>query len=280
MQRFLPILLLLGACESTSKREDPGPLPQHIKEQEKGIAVERKTSRFEDQGKVPEATEAEQREFRRVWGYFVRNDPRWPLERDRFKGSSDAAGYMLTTAMLAYYMQLNFVREKAARRLVKVKAEIVALGSPAAPYLVDLMIMDRIPFSGKDRQGKAKTLYFLPDDITRGDCDDMLTRMRGEAVPALLAALTRKDLGVKSRRLIALTLGGTKDKRVYGPLVMLLKEDESWQVRADAARGLGRLGDTRAIGPLTEAVRTDKDSYVVKTAGKVRYGLQRARAGG
>jgi len=280
MQRLLPILLLLAACESTPKQEESEPLPDHIKEQEKGIAVERKTTKFDDREKVPEATEAEQSEFRRVWGYFAKNDPRWPLERDRFKRQSDAAAYMLTTAMMAYYMQLNFVRAKAARQLVNVKAEIVALGSPAAPYLVDLMIMDRIPFAGKDKQGKKKTLYFQPDDITRGDCDDMLTRMRGEAVPALLAALKRKDLGVKSRRLIALALGGTKDKRVFDPLVKLLREDPSWQVRADAARGLGRLGDYRAIGPLTDAVRKDKDSFVIKTAGKARYDLQKARARG
>ena len=54
----------------------------------------------------------------------------------------------------------------------------------------------------------------------------------------------------------------------------LLRNDPSWQVRADAAEALGTLGDRRAIGPLREAVLKDSDVAVIKRADRARYKLE------
>jgi len=263
------LVLALGACGSTKTRKKE-PLPPRIKQQEKGLAVKRDADTFTEDKPIPKATKAEIAEFRRIWAHFDRGDPRWPLERDRFKGRSDAAGYLLARGLLWYYMKLNGVRDHAGRPLVRAKNEIVAVGRPCAPYLVDMMILDTIRLRDKE---------FLTDDITRQDCMDMLERMGQHSTPHLLRALQRKDLGAKGRRYIALTLGGTRDPRALQPLISMLSSDESWQVRASAAIALGKLGNRRAIVALTRSVQKDPDRFVVKKAGEARYKLQAGRRG-
>jgi HEAT repeat protein len=165
-------------------------------------------------------------------------------------------------------MEVNRERSMRAKELVAVKNEIVAVGAPCAPFLVDLMVLDRI----KLQSGQ----YFVTDDITRQDCMDMLERMGSDSVPYLLRVLERKDLGVKGRRMTASTLGGTRDPRAFDPLVKLLKDDESWQVRADACSGLGKLGDRRAIQHLNQAIMNDPDPAVKRRANKARAQIVRA----
>lgn len=276
MRSLIPLLVLLAACGTTpssgerSSKQDPDrPLPKEIQKEEKGLVVSRSTNRFTDERPVPKASAAEMAEFNRIWEHFRKDDPRWTLERERFKRRSEAAGYMLAGHLLRYYFVINSMRDRHAKELVRVKNEIVAVGQPCAPFLVDLMILDKI----RMKDGR----YFLTDDLTRKDCVDMLERMGAGSVQDLLAALGRKDLNVKGRRLVALALGGTRDPRAYEPLVELLLEDESWQVRADAATGLAKLGDRRAVEPLTVAVQKDPDPAVVKRAGKARYQLQGGR---
>ena len=154
---------------------------------------------------------------------------------------------------------------------VRVKREIVEVGPVGAPALVDLMILDRIRM--RDDQ------WFHPDDITRSDCREMLEGMGAGATPHLMKALKRKDVGIKARRLLAGTLGGTRDPRAYDTLVSLLRKDPAWQVRADAASALSTLGDRRAVVPLTEAVKTDDDDFVVRQAGKAKLELLEAGSG-
>jgi HEAT repeat protein len=206
-------------------------------------------------------------EFNRIWELFRKDDPSWARERDRFKRKSDAAAYLLAGHMFRYYMQVNMQRDRAGKAVARAKDELVAVGAPAAPALIDLMILDQIEM----KDGR----HFIPDDITRQDCIDVLERMGAQAVPELLKALSRKDLGIKSRRFLARALGGTKDPRAYDPLVALLKSDPSWQVRADAATGLGKLGDKRALEPLAAAAKGDPDPSVVKRAEAVRKELAR-----
>ena len=269
----LALFAVLAACSTpqqggtgTSKKQSKQskqPVPDRVKEQD--IAIKRETKSFTDEKPIPKPSAAEVKDFQRIWEYYRRNDPRWPIERDRFKRRSDAAGYALAGHLLRHYINVNKVRDKAGRELVRVKNELVEVGQPVAPFLVDLMVLDEI----RTRDGHM----WRVDDITRKDCLDMLERMGPPAVPHILRALSRKDLGVKGRRLAALALGGTRDGRAFDPLVQLLRKDPSWQVRADAATGLAKLGDRRAIQPLQDAVRTDKDSAVVKRAGKARYEL-------
>jgi len=169
--------------------------------------------------------------------------------------------------MLRYYMEANAQRARASKQLVRAKNEIVAVGRPCAPLLVDMMILDEIPRGDREP--------FLVDDLTRQDCLDMLERMGSQAVPDLLRVLERDDVGVKGRRLTALALGGTKDKRALGPLTELLEQDPSWQVRADVATALGKLGDRRAAGALLSAERSDPDPAVRKRAKQARRELYR-----
>ncbi len=270
----VPLLLWIlfgAACATTSdktrdsggaKSAAPAAKEKPAASERESVFVDRTTESYGDTRPVPKATEEEILEFNRIWELFRKDDPAWPRERDRYKRKSDAAGYLLAGHLIRYYMVANVRRDTAAKAVVRAKDEIVAVGAPCAPALIDLMILDRIPM----KDGR----HFIPDDLTRQDCLEMLERMGAQATPELLRALSRKDLGIKSRRFLALALGGTKDPRAYDPLVGLLKNDPSWQVRADAATALGKLGDKRAIEPLTAAVQGDKDPAVAKRAGNAR----------
>jgi hypothetical protein len=277
-----PLLLwiLLGAaCATTPDKTsesgkakasaEPAAKGKPAPAEREGVFVDRTTDSYGDTRPVPKANDGEITEFNRIWELFRKDDRSWPLERDRFKRKSDAAGYLLAGHLIRYYMQANVQRETAAKALARAKDEIVAVGGPCAPALIDLMILDQIPM----KDGR----HFIPDDLTRQDCLEMLERMGAQATPELLHALSRKDLGIKSRRFLALALGGTKDPRAYDPLVALLSNDPSWQVRADAATALGKLGDKRAIEPLTAAVQADKDPAVAKRAGKARDELKKRK---
>ncbi len=277
--RALPLwALLLAACATTSEKTSdeksaarpstPAKAAKPAAVEREGVFVDRNTEAHGDTRPVPKATDQEIAEFNRIWELFRKDDPGWPRERDRFKRKSDAAGYLLAGHMIRYYMQVNLQRDRAAKAVVRAKDEMVAIGAPCVPVLIDLMILDRIEM----KDGR----HFIPDDITRQDCVEMLERMGSQAAPELLRALARPDVGIKSRRLLALALGGTKDPRAFDPLVALLGKDPSWQVRADAATALGRLGDKRAIEPLAAAIKADKDSAVVKRAGRARDQLAKA----
>lgn len=261
------LLLVLTACACASSAPD-----RKDREQTSAAAgqapakddifIERDTAKVDDQRPVPKASAAEIEDFKRVWELYRTGDPRWPLERDRFKARSEAASYLLAGHLLRHYMQINALRSQAREPLVRVQEEIVQLGAPCAPYLINLVVLDRIPL-GKDQ-------YFVPDDITRRDCIVMLQRMGPQATPDLLKTLARPDIGVKGRRLTAKALGGTRDPRAYVPLVKLLINDPAWQVRADAAEALGLLGDRRALKPLLDAMRNDPDPAVGRRAAKAR----------
>jgi hypothetical protein len=258
--RLMP-LLLAAACASDGARA-PEPARAAPEDDPHGIFIERGGSSYTDTRPVPKATDEEIREFNRIWELFRRNDGAWPRERDRFKRRSDAAGYLLAGHLFRFYMQANLQRQTSGKALLRAKDEMVAVGAPCAPALVDLMVLDEVPLPDGRR--------FVTDDLTRQDCLDMLERMGSQAAPEVLRVLERKDQGVKARRYLALAAGGTGDPRALEPLVALLREDPSWQVRADAATALGKLGDRRALEPLAAAVREDPDPAVVKRAGKAR----------
>ncbi|MHC4953514.1 MAG: HEAT repeat domain-containing protein [Planctomycetota bacterium] len=249
-------LVIPIACGSTSSNGGGA-------KDDEGLEVERKTEKpIETNRDLSKPTKQEIAQFQKIWELYRKKDPGWARARDRFKAQSPGAAQLMAVTFLKYYMEVNAMRDRRAKELVGVKNEIVAIGVACAPYLVNFIILDR--FKRSDGQ------YFVIDDLTRQDCIDMLERMGGQAVPALLAVLDRKNIGIKGRRLTALALGGTRDPRVLEPLAKLLKEDPAWQVRADAATGLAKLGDRRAIQHLNRAIMQDKDSHVRKRADKAR----------
>jgi len=280
MRRLLLACSVCAACATASSdgSKPPAESTEATSRKEAKVAVERAEAEFGDRRTVPRATDAEIREFHRIWKLFRSNDRQWPLERDRFVRRSDAAAYLLAGYVLAYYTNANIQRERVPKHLVRAKNEIVAVGEPCVPLLVDMMVLEKIPVTrGDGQKGAKEATYWTPDDITRRDCLDMLERIGPTSVPALLQAVRRKDLGIKGRRLAALALGGTRDPRAYEALVDLLRKDPSWQVRADAATGLGKLGDRRAVRPLADAVREDPDPAVIKRADQERKKLLRRR---
>ncbi len=230
-----------------------------------GLEIDRKTDKIKNDKAVPKATKQERADFVRVWELYRKNDGRWPTERDRFKVRSEGAGYLLAGHIMKHYVQVNAVRAKAGRQLTQVKDEVVAVGAPCVPALVNLMVMDRINAGG----GK----FFVPDDITRRDCLDMIERIGRVATPDLMATLKRKDLGVKGRRLALLALGGTRDVRGLKMIAHHLRTHPSWQVRADAATAMGKLGSPRGVEHLVYAIKNDADKAVVRRAGKAREAL-------
>ena len=140
-------------------------MPERVKEQEKDIAIKRETKSFTDEKPLPKPSSAEVKDFARIWEYYRRNDPRWPIERDRFKRRSDAAGDALAGHLLRHYINVNKVRDKAGRELVRVKNELVEVGQPVAPFLVEMMVLDEI----ETKDGHM----WRVDDITRKDCLDI-----------------------------------------------------------------------------------------------------------
>ena len=257
-------LVIHSGCGSTSSATGT--------KDEDGLEVVRKAEKPTVNADAATAgpTLAEIEEFKQIWELYRKKDPKWPLARNRFKARSPGAAQLMAVTFLKYYMEVNAERSERSKELVGIKNEIVAIGAPCAPFLADLMVLDQI----KRQDGK----YFRTDDITRYDCIDMLERMGGQAVPYLMRVLERPDMGVKGRRLTALALGGTRDPEVLPTLSKMLREDESWQVRADAASGLGKLGDRRGLNPLNQAIMHDKDPAVQKRAQKARRQILTAAA--
>ncbi len=264
MRSALLTLALIAACGSAPRDKD-APLPGEIKKQEESLAVDRKTLKPTDRSTYT-VSEADARDFNVIWELFRNRSPDWPRQRDRFVKRGPGAGYLVAGHLLRYYMQANLRRERAQRDFIRARNEIIALGAPCVPALVDLMILDSIKLPEGER--------YYTDDITRRDCIHMLGEIGEPSVDQLFVVLKRKDLGPKGRRFVALALGETRSPRAYDTLVRLLRTDSSWQVRADAAEALGTLGDRRAIAPLSEAVLKDDDVAVIKRAGRARYRLQ------
>jgi hypothetical protein len=220
----------------------------------------REARTFTEERSLAVATPEEQREFRTLWELYRSGDSRWPAERDRFVARNEACAYLVAGHVLRHYYRVNVQRARYPKQLRAVQDEIVAIGLPCAPYLVDLMILDEIP--APPVPGQERGSPFHPDDILRRDCVRMLGAMGGAALPSILKGTRRRDLSPKSRRLLAAALAATGDARARDPIEKMLRGDPSWEVRAGAADALGKLGDPRAAPALRRAAREDADAYV------------------
>jgi hypothetical protein len=273
MRTILAVLVALVGCSSTPNGEPD--LPNRIKDQEEGLTEER-TATTTTRSKDIAFTDMDRRDVATVWELYRKDAPNWPSQRDALVKRSAGAGFLLFGELMRYYMQINAQRANSGRSLANAQKNIIAVGrhvsEPVLQPLVDLMILDSI--QSKGLEGATGTAKFMTDDVTRQDCIYMLGQIGEPSVPYLLKALEdRDDLGAKARRFLALTLGETRSGNALVPLAKLLREDESWQVRADAASALGMLGDARALGPLQDALLKDEDPAVVKRAGKARREL-------
>ena len=98
-----------------------------------------------------------------------------------------------------------------------------------------------------------------PDFSMQWRAAEALGTLGPEAVDHLLHALTEPDLVVKLGAIEA--LAEIRDRRATKPLTILLKYDESNEVRWACAIALREIGDPDAIGPLREILMCS-DKYV------------------
>ena len=189
MRSALLTLFLLAACGSAPPDDGPR-LPKGIKEQEEGLAVDRKTVKPTDK-RTYKVSEADARDFKAIWELFRNRSLDWPRQRDRFVRRGPGAGYLVAGHLLRYYMKVNLQRERAQKDFIRARNEIIALGAPCVSALVDLMILDSIKLPEGER--------YYTDDITRRDCIYMLGKIGEPSVDQLLVVLKRKDVGPKGR---------------------------------------------------------------------------------
>jgi HEAT repeat protein len=100
--------------------------------------------------------------------------------------------------------------------------------------------------------GVLPALIDLLDDIWTANWAVRAIRGHGAAaVPGLLARLDRRE--GRLDWFLAQALGGTRDERVFAPLVEALASDDP-ATRQSAATGLGVLGRVEAVEPLVQAL--------------------------
>lgn len=125
-------------------------------------------------------------------------------------------------------------------------------------------------------------LYYSTSPFIRKDAAVKLARSGDDrAIRPLIVAL-KDDGDWEVRATVAEVLAGTGDDRAVDPLIEALK-DSHWYVRKKAAEALGSIGDARivdpsitskAVEPLIEALE-DKDEYVREAAAEA---LEKIRA--
>lgn len=98
-----------------------------------------------------------------------------------------------------------------------------------------------------------------PDQDIQRKSSDKLADIGNPAILPLIDSLKNRKMAVRLGAVEA--LGRIRSRRAVGPLVELLKNDKSNEVRWAAAISLASTGDEAAIGPLAHALR-DPDKYV------------------
>ena len=228
-------------------------------------------TKFTEERPLAKATEAEQKEFEAVWALYRNRDPGWPAARDAFAAKNDACAYLIAGHLIRHYYRISThqvgIRMAAYPKQMRlIQAELVAVGEPCVPFLVNMMVLNEIPAGPKQEP-------FRPDDIMRRECMAVLGRIGTPAIKPLRSAYARKDLTPKARRFVLSALGGTRDRTVRPFIEEALKSDPSWEVRAGAAMALADLGDRQAASSLREAAKNDPDPGVRRRAAKALNSL-------
>jgi HEAT repeat protein len=105
---------------------------------------------------------------------------------------------------------------------------------------------------------------------------DALRRIGPDALPALSAAATHPDDGVRAQVAEAIGLVGAVG--AAPTLVAVLRADPSTEVRVRAARALGRLGSPVAVDALLDAVADHRSTALRVTAAQALGALGAGRA--
>lgn len=197
--------------------------------------------------KVPERlplTDTEKAAMAEYWGLFLKRDPEWPTARRKWLTMSEAAQNTLVENMIRY-MSNTFSRNRF-EEANRAAAELILLDRRSLEYLAFIV--------GDQRNSLG----------LREMAVGCLVRIGPAAVPGLIQSL--ESPRYQARRLSARALGRIGEKEAIKPLARLLREDENFVVRTEAALALKSFREDAAFAALAEAVRRDEEPPVVEAA--------------
>jgi hypothetical protein len=253
----LTLAIPLSACSSgggTNKVPEPPPHRDPFAGlEEEPKEVEIPAPRL---GTGAEFTAAERSFMNRSFRAFMREEADWPVRRKKWQAMGGPATNVLVENLLVYQLAAqNAARPQDARRA---QAELIDIGAPAVPYLMQTLRMETF----RDRTGNRQKV----DDLTRKTVAETLALLGEPAIDPLVRALPNLSAG--SRRAVARCMRDLVDPRVTRALTGLL-DDESFVVAADAAAALGtHPGEAVTRRLLAVYADGERDVIVRKKAGE------------
>lgn len=198
-------------------------------------------------GKPPErlpVTAAEKEIMAEYWGLYLKRDAEWPAARRKWLAMSEAAQNTLVENMIRNMSNtFNRNRFEEANRAA---AEIILLDRRSLEYLVFIV-------------GDQRNSLGLRDMAV-----GCLVHIGSPSVPGLIQSL--ESPRYQARRLSARALGRIGDKRAVAPLARLLRDDDNFVVRTEAASALRPFKGDEVSRALSAAVRTEEEPTVVEAA--------------
>ncbi|MEQ8766823.1 MAG: HEAT repeat domain-containing protein [Planctomycetota bacterium] len=212
----------------------------------------------------PAIDESKKNELKARWQLFLADSPDWPEARAWWLQQEPAAVDLLTLNLLQAMVSdhVQYRKEMGARAgLVDFSDQAPdpdRLWRRAQAEMVDLPEL---------------SLGVLIETLRRSDADvkDLMTstfaRIGRPALPRLEQVL--KDESEQQPRIVAThAIGriGAEDPEATPEaqriLISLLKSDDDWAVRGEAARALGSFTSTTAVSALASALTSDTDPFV------------------
>jgi HEAT repeat protein len=168
------------------------------------------------------------------------------------------------------------------REIERAMREIVAIGSPAVSYLIDILNGDdrflrRLAAGMLGEIGDAQAIEPLIEILAdeEGEKEEVpeaaswaLAQMGADALPALMAALENLSDNSMKRAYCAEALGKIADPNSISSFVKLL-DDSNAQVRIEALLALGKLGDNSAVPKIAERLSDNEFGKYERTVSSV-----------
>ncbi len=314
MKTFLLTLAvaLLAACETTSStapsdsespttsratRESGGGLWNMLEEERRRTAERRAREGRRRKNLAAESARGReafspdaQRKMETWWKEFLRNDPKWLVDRFQWRALGHDAREVLVENLLMVlvraYEQNNGAFYERAR------SELFELSETSIPYLVGALevqagdsvlrkhCVELLAFIGKPALRPIMKAWERTDD--RGAREDLLAAVQGmgsrgapESVPFLVDAVEDSDdIRIKLRAIEG--LGRSRDPRAVEPLLDYL-EDDDISFRKFAAASLGGFKGRRVIEGLINALeRSEKRAGLSDREAEVALNCRRA----